>query len=559
MTKYDHGKPVVLHNVSTPAGGWVIAMHVDGVLRTEVDLDELMVPGNHANRGPLELNHTYFPCSSYYDYVGAKILNGDSCTPKAATGNDRRRYTRVRTKEMFNPVLRFTALSPPTVAADNATEIGFMDLAPGDITLTTPDEPETWPTEVPVGNIFFHTAGETSCPPGSIPASGDSAGDLPSRVDGDIFSCVDAVKLGAQSEGIALKRGDGSWNTAIAPHGCSFDTFSSRPAFNPSTYPSSYYSNSNAAYRYRVVCMRTQPAEDEGLWGSKVDIPTKYSASARLVGALHVPCPLTHAQQVSDSTYMRHEGLYYTYDARIVTLTNTMDSPAAADLLTPIHADGCPNSPKTFLNQHTCKVTRGCEPLKFSDRPITLDADTVRQFYLAGGTYAFAVDGLRLEGPYRKSPCQSTVSRFRKTAGTCTSDPLVAYPLSRDLLTAKLEGSVDLENPFIRDIRISSTTQRSQCYAESGAAAIGAQIQLNGTCWEHVHPNTLNVYDLSTWQIEHPGNTPSFNPFKAFATAGATTITFPAAHHMSRWASLIKCVLVQFVYPAAAAAVTRAC
>ena len=288
-----------------------------------------------------------------------------------------------------------------------------------------------------------------------------------------------------------------------------------------------------------MVCMRNEPSNGGSGWSTRQEPPSKYSLSDRLLSALNVPCPLTHAQQVSDSTYMRHEGLYYTYDMRFVTLTNTPDSPAAADLLTPIHADGCPNAPKTFINQHTCRVTRGCEPLKFSDRPITLDADTLRQFYLAGGSYVFAIDGLRLEGRYRKSPCQSTVSRWRKVTGACAETwPGAVASYSRDLLSTKLEESVDF-NPDIRDIRIVSSTERSQCYADSGMTAVGAQVQQNGTCWMHVHPDTLDVYDFSTWYIEHPGNTPSFNPFKNFATSGTTTISFPAAHSMDRWYNLV--------------------
>ena len=202
-------------------------MYVDGVLRTEVDLDEIATSGTRSYQGPHKLNHTYITCGGTYFYLGSIYYLSDSCTPKAETGNNRRQYTMTNKKWMYNPALKFTALSPPTIAADNETEIGFMDLAPVDATLTPLDQPDTWKDKAVVGSIFFHTAGEEHCPPGSIPASGDSSNE-------DVYSCADAVKLGARSEGIVLKLFYAYKSAGI--HGCSYDTRWGRAAFNPTTY-----------------------------------------------------------------------------------------------------------------------------------------------------------------------------------------------------------------------------------------------------------------------------------------------------------------------------------
>ena len=244
-------------------------------------------------------------------------------------------------------------------------------------------------------------------------------------------------------------------------------------------------------------------------------------------------------------TYMRHQGTYYQYDPRLRLLENTVDRPAAEDMETPLHKDGCPNVQKSFINQGSCRIARGCEPLAFSDQPVYLNETTLQAFYAAGATYVFAVDHLRIEATYDhyyKSPCQETRSRWRQTPGACDGGETTLGATSRTILVDAIEGSSDAFNPNVRDISLDGT-QRNDCWADSGTDAIEAKIEINGTCWQHVHPDTLNVYDFSVWKVEHPGNTPTFNPFDNMAREGTTIANFPASHAMSRWRNLAGGVL----------------
>ena len=195
--------------------------------------------------------------------------------------------------------------------------------------------------------------------------------------------------------------------------------------------------------------------------------------------------------------------------------------------------------PKTFLNQDTCNISRGCAPLQFSDQPFVLNGTILPLFYTAGGKYVYVIDGLRLQERYERSPCQDLTSRWRALDGPCTSDAAAALDAySRSLLLDNIRNSNDQGNPFVRDIRIPDSNQRYTCWSASGKAAIGIQLEVDGTCWQHVHPDTLNVYDFTRWTVEHPGNTVGFNPIKAVALAHEYTINFPASHPMSRWPSI---------------------
>ena len=56
-------------------------------------------------------------------------------------------------------------------------------------------------------------------------------------------------------------------------------------------------------------------------------------------------------------------------------------------------------------------------------------------------------------------------------------------------------------------------------------------------CWKNVHPEHLNVYDMTSWaRLDgHPGNSLSRNPITELAAQGRTTLDFPSWHSMNRW------------------------
>ena len=111
------------------------------------------------------------------------------------------------------------------------------------------------------------------------------------------------------------------------------------------------------------------------------------------------------------------------------------------------------------------------------------------------------------------------------------------------MLRGALESSTDADNAYLRDIRLDDASARSACHAESGDAAVGANMLLttDGSCWQHVHPETYDVYDFTEWTRTHPGNSPTYNPIAAVAEAaaraggGAHVLHFPTSHTRTRW------------------------
>ena len=79
----------------------------------------------------------------------------------------------------------------------------------------------------------------------------------------------------------------------------------------------------------------------------------------------------------------------------------------------------------------------------------------------------------------------------------------VKHPSMRADVIVCRYGSV--QNPHIRDVIVSDMSNGT-CVASK--KSIGAQIQVTkDTCWQHVHPDTLNVYDFSALSVQ---DCPSF-------------------------------------------------
>ena len=71
---------------------------------------------------------------------------------------------------------------------------------------------------------------------------------------------------------------------------------------------------------------------------------------------------------------------------------------------------------------------------------------------------------------------------------------------------------------------------------------MGSKVTLNGECWENVHWQLYNVYDMSDWVLYHSGNAEAKtngrrNPIAKWAEDGEPKLVFPAWHGMDRWMS----------------------
>tara|TARA_B110000091_G_scaffold104172_1_gene113181 strand:+ start:83 stop:1282 length:1200 start_codon:yes stop_codon:yes gene_type:complete len=167
-------------------------------------------------------------------------------------------------------------------------------------------------------------------------------------------------------------------------------------------------------------------------------------------------------------------------------------------------------------------------------------------WYSKSQRYVYHIAGLRLEGDYNVSPCVAGTSRWKKVLdGACASP----HPETSNLqgntqatLRAVLVASTDTTNPLIRDVDV----DRAQLGSCSTSNSVGAIVQTTNPstsaaeCWQHVHPDTYNVYDASIWTIIHDGNQAAKenkrpNPITAFALAGLVALQFPGNHPMSRW------------------------
>ncbi|KAI2497376.1 Protein of unknown function (DUF1501) [Fragilaria crotonensis] len=172
----------------------------------------------------------------------------------------------------------------------------------------------------------------------------------------------------------------------------------------------------------------------------------------------------------------------------------------------------CSNAPRTFLNEDTCFMTENptaCvaelfDPYDYSNLPkfyVNVNATTIRNIYSATGggaegtRYLYAVQGLRQKDDKAVGfPCERTGSRWLPI--TCTGAAASLDPTVQEIFSNLLADDSD-PNPLMRDIwnwwDVECPAPVYQSY--------GFEVRdLDGTkCWKNVHPEYLNVYDMTFW------------------------------------------------------------
>jgi hypothetical protein len=208
------------------------------------------------------------------------------------------------------------------------------------------------------------------------------------------------------------------------------------------------------------------------------------------------------------------DGSIYMFDRRVRSAENTLAHPDAKRPAADRYE--CPNVPKSFLNAHTCRTgAESCSPIGYSSKMFTLDDAIIKQFYTLASRHVHVVTGLTTEN----SPCTTGTSRWvaRKASWDKCDDRLDAdsraviteaitfknlcakcdkYRLNKrrdgpdfDIITR----ASSRDNAFVRDVMI-----HKQCKAEAGA-----QVLVDGVCWQHVHEDEMNVYDFTYWADAH--------------------------------------------------------
>ena len=218
-----------------------------------------------------------------------------------------------------------------------------------------------------------------------------------------------------------------------------------------------------------------------------------------------------------------HDGNLYRHDSRLVLLDNTLESPA-----TGYNLHNCPNVPKTFLNIDSCIVgIKGCSPTRFNSAPFALNDEAILKLQSIDGVYVYRIDGLRMDNV--GTPCETGSSRWRFISSTCSSTLTGA---TLDVFVQQL----DSQSGNLREVRLTE--------ADSCTATAGSYVMASDGCFVHVHPDTGNVYDFSSWAVSgdvgHPGNAVAFslgkpNPITLPSRTGQHTLMYPSHHTMSRW------------------------
>jgi len=167
---------------------------------------------------------------------------------------------------------------------------------------------------------------------------------------------------------------------------------------------------------------------------------------------------------------------------------------------------GCSNVPRSILNEETCFLSMDRSACSnpgssLSLQEITLSTSNINAFNEEESKYIYAIQGLVLED-LEQHPCLAEVSRWTVSTGTCTN-PTLGLSISTILaLETAIKRSED-ENMKMKDI----TLDPSMSCDENDITPDKLQIQLeiNGNCYIHIHPDHLNVYDFTAWASNHPG------------------------------------------------------
>lgn len=245
---------------------------------------------------------------------------------------------------------------------------------------------------------------------------------------------------------------------------------------------------------------------------------------------------------VKEPHYVRYNNEYFRHDPRIETLNNNRTHPAQIQA----NQQSCPAVAHSFLNDGAlkCKRQDSCAPKAFASAPFMLNSTMIRKIFTLTKRYVYYMDGLRQESEGARDPCTTGNSRWRKSAGACIAETTFANTETRDLIRAALNASTDVYNTAgIRDINLKSykSTHGGTCTGSSGSSRVmGSHISLNSECWENVHYQLYNVYDLSDWVLFHQGNNDAKqnghrNPIAKWAEDGSARLPFPSWHGMDRW------------------------
>ena len=234
------------------------------------------------------------------------------------------------------------------------------------------------------------------------------------------------------------------------------------------------------------------------------------------------------------------------HEPRSQLVENTVDSPYLEERiiyqrdkefipsLTPTF---CPAARPSFTNARGCVRQSSCAQPEWTEGNVTLDAELMRSLFTKSQKYVYALTGFSLEGFSNDeiSAC-SVQTRWKKSPGSCDADtPLddgTLASLSAALQQVPVEGLGQTELVLETADIIIIEAVLGDCTTElNGVSIVGATVTLDGTCYEQVHPQSYDVYDIAYWRgrlsgehIQYGGVPGGDRPLTRPATLGQTEL-----------------------------------
>ena len=223
-------------------------------------------------------------------------------------------------------------------------------------------------------------------------------------------------------------------------------------------------------------------------------------------------------------------GTWYMNDPGVVLEENTVDNPLVDGggeiaLLDP-HNLACSNAPRTFLNEKGCTLSRSLSACALDeiiydsdgDNPLLNEETLSNLFELTNRErYVYIVDNLRVDPSFGslRNPCSSGVTtrwlKIDKGNDPCEEVGFPNEATKTELISLLLGARGD--NEILIDI------VGTGCTVDSVLYGITIEIE-SGVCYQHVHGDLLNVYDMTYWtqpdtHLGNRGEVP--NPITRFA------------------------------------------
>eukprot|EP00937_MAST-01D_sp_MAST-1D-sp2_P000967 g967.t1 len=234
--------------------------------------------------------------------------------------------------------------------------------------------------------------------------------------------------------------------------------------------------------------------------------------------------------------FMAVEDDVYAFDRRVALARNTVPEPTAMTT-PPALRDECATVVKTFLNERSCVVgEQTCARVQFSSAWLQLNDSTVRLFGTAAGKRVHYVQGLRL-GPGASSPCNGQKSRWVSRANATCSDAASQPAVEAALGSCTRSNDEEKCNARVRDVVLAAGV--------GCTVTAGDTVHVNGTCWQHVHAQELNVYDFSFFaltaeELQASGSDKiQASALETLVARHVPALDWPANTPMSQWTAIL--------------------